>query len=47
VQGRRSQEIMGIAEEEEEEEEEVEEVDDFTTAGLKEGEFVDEEPKSG
>jgi hypothetical protein len=47
VQGRRSQEIMGIAEEEEEEEEEVEEVDDFATAGLKEGEFVDEEPKSG
>lgn len=45
MQGRRSGEIMGITEEDEEEEE-VEEVDDFATAGLKEGEFVEEEPKS-
>lgn len=45
IQGRRSGEIMGITEEEEEEEEEVEEVDDFGSAGLKEGEFVDEESK--
>ncbi|KAH7401893.1 kinase-like domain-containing protein [Phaeosphaeria sp. MPI-PUGE-AT-0046c] len=43
-QGRRSGEIMGITEEEEEEED-VEEVDDFGSAGLKEGEFVDEEEK--
>jgi hypothetical protein len=44
VQGRRSGEIMGITEEEEEEEdeEEVEEVDNFDSAGLKEGEFVEE-----
>lgn len=34
---------MGITEEDEEEE--VEEVDDFGTAGLKEGEFVEEETK--
>jgi hypothetical protein len=45
VQGRRSGEIMGITEEEEEEEEDVEEVEDFSTAGLKEGEFVDESPR--
>jgi hypothetical protein len=45
IQGRRSGEgIMGITEEEEEEEdeEEVEEVDDFGSAGLKEGEFVED-----
>ena len=40
MQGRRSGEIMGITEEEEEEE--VEEVEDFSSAGLKEGEFVEE-----
>jgi hypothetical protein len=44
VQGRRSGEIMGITEEEEEEE--VEEVDDFGSAGLKEGEFVEEETRA-
>jgi hypothetical protein len=47
TQGRRSAEIMGIAEEEEEEEEEdeedIEEVDTFDAAGLKEGEFVEED----
>jgi serine/threonine protein kinase len=45
IQGRRSGDgIMGITEEEEEEEEEeeVEEVDDFGSAGLKEGEFVED-----
>ncbi|KAL5121861.1 hypothetical protein ACEQ8H_000076 [Pleosporales sp. CAS-2024a] len=48
VPGRRSGEIMGITEEEEEEDdddEDVEEVEDFATAGLKEGEYVDESPQ--
>jgi hypothetical protein len=42
VQGRRSGEIMGIAEEEEEEEEEIEEVEEFSPVLTKEGEFVEE-----
>ena len=41
VQGRRSGEIMGIAEEEEDEDE-IEEVEEFSPVMTKEGEFVEE-----
>lgn len=42
VQGRRSTEIMGIAEEEEDEEMEVEEVEEFTPVNVNRGEFVED-----